>query len=255
MSTVSSFLSPVSGGRMSGEIVAQVIDLIRKGRIAPGDRLPAERELATTFGVSRVTVRDALRVLEVMGLVDIRVGSAGGAYVTTPSPNVIGEGLANILMMRSFEPEQIAEARLVLELGILDLAAARATDGDIATLRELCERSREQLEADEYDTRQSLEFHSLLAHAAHNPAISMLSESFSGPLSMAAVRAKEVRSDAHRRTVEEHEAIVEALAAGDHATARHVLITHLLRGHQPAAGAERLVGPGGPDQAPVGTSR
>lgn len=245
MSNVSSFLTPVNGGRMSGEIVAQVIELIRSGRIQPGDRLPPERELATTFGVSRVTVRDALRVLEVMGLVDIRVGSAGGAYVTMPSTTVIGEGLANILMMRSFEPEQIAEARLVLELGVLDLVAARITEEDIVGLRELCEVSRTQLEAGEYDTRQSLQFHSQLAHAAHNPAISMLSESFSGPLSMAAVRAREVREDAHRRTVEEHEGIVDALAVGDHTTARKILATHLLRGHEVADGAERLLDPQG----------
>lgn len=243
MSSVASFLSPVSGGRMSGEIVGQVMGLIRSGRIEPGDRLPPERELATTFGVSRVTVRDALRVLEVMGLVDIRVGSAGGAYVTMPSTNVIGEGLANLLMMRRFEPEQIAETRLVLELGILDLVAARITEEDIAELRALCQVSRSQLEADAYDTTQSLQFHSLLARAAHNPAVTMLSESFSGPLSMAAVRAKEVRSDAHRRTVEEHEAIVDALASGDHGAAREALVTHLLRGHEAADGAELLIDP------------
>lgn len=242
MSSVSSFLTPVHGGRMSGEIVGQVIELIRSGRIEPGDRLPPERELATTFGVSRVTVRDALRVLEVMGLVDIRVGSAGGAYVTMPSTTVIGEGLANLLMMRSFEPEQIAEARLVLELGVLDLVASRITEDDITELRELCAISRAKLEAGEYDTAQSLQFHSRLAHAAHNPAIGMLSESFSGPLSMAAVRAKDVRPDGHRRTVEEHEGIVEALASGDHAGARRILVTHLLRGHPATDGAEHLLG-------------
>lgn len=240
--SVTSYLTPVTGGRMSGEIVEQVIDLIRKGNLAPGHRLPSERELAGTFGVSRVTVRDALRVLEVMGLVDIRVGSAGGAFVTMPSTNVIGEGLANILMMRSFEPNDIAEARLVLELGVLDLVAERITEEDIATLRGLCDRSRAKLEAGEYDTALSLEFHSQLAHGAHNPAISMLSESFSGPLSMAAVRASEAREDAHRRTVEEHEEIVDALATNDFIRARAALVTHLLRGHEVADSAKRLVG-------------
>jgi GntR family transcriptional regulator, transcriptional repressor for pyruvate dehydrogenase complex len=239
--SVSSFLSPVTGGRMSGQIVAQISDLIRQGRLKPGDRLPAERELVTTFGVSRVTVRDALRVLEVMGMVEIRVGSAGGAFVTTPSPNVLGRSLSNVLVMRSYEPEQIAEVRLVIELGIFDLVAERITDDDLTDLRELCERSRERLEADEYDTALSISFHSRLAACAHNPAISMLSEAFSGPLSMAAMRAKEVRSNAHKRTVEEHIAIVEALADGDANGARKVLIEHLLRGRTASDGASRLL--------------
>lgn len=228
--SITSHLTPVDGGRMSGQIVGQVIRLIREGRLSTGDRLPPERELATTFGVSRVTVRDALRALEVMGLIEIRVGSSGGAFVTRPTPDVVGENIANILMMSSFEPEQIAETRLVLELGIFDVAATRITEGDIEELRELCQQARETWESGSYDTRLSSRFHHALARAAHNPAIAMLAESFSGPLSMAAMRAKEVRTDAQRRTVEEHEAIVEALAAGRVDEAREILVTHLLRG-------------------------
>jgi GntR family transcriptional regulator, transcriptional repressor for pyruvate dehydrogenase complex len=239
--SVSSFLTPVTGGRISGQIVAQISDLIRRGQLTPGDRLPAERELVTTFGVSRVTVRDALRVLEVMGLVEIRVGSAGGAFVTTPSPDVIGQTLSNMLVMRSFEPEQIAEVRLVLELGIFDLVTERITAEDLDELRELCELSREKLEAGAYDTALSVQFHSRLAAGAHNPAISMISEAFSGPLSMAAIRAKEVRRNAHERTVEEHSAIVDALVAGDVDTARTTLIGHLLRGRSASDGTARLL--------------
>lgn len=239
--SVSSFLKPVTGGRMSGQIVTQISELIREGRLQPGDRLPAERELVTTFGVSRVTVRDALRVLEVMGLVQIRVGSAGGAFVTTPSPDVIGQTLSHLLAMRRFEPEQIAEVRLVIELGIFDLVVERITAEDLADLRELCAESRARLEAGDYDTTLSLRFHSRLAACAHNPAISMLSESFSGPLAMTAIRAKEVRSNAHARTVDEHSELVEALAANEAEHARKVLVGHLLRGRTAAEGAHRLL--------------
>jgi len=240
--SVSSFLTPVTGGRMSGQIVRQISDLIRQGQLTPGDRLPAERELVTTFGVSRVTVRDALRVLEVMGLVEIRVGSAGGAFVTTPSTGVIGETLSNLLLMSSYEPEQIAEVRLVIELGIFDLVAERITEEDIAELRELCRRAKTKLDEGEYDTNLSMAFHSRLAAAAHNPAISMLSESFSGPLAMTAMRAKEVRRNAHKKTVQEHTKIVNALASGDTDAARSTLIDHLLRGRDAADGTHRLLG-------------
>ncbi|MBS3942507.1 MAG: FadR family transcriptional regulator [Actinobacteria bacterium] len=229
---------------MSGQIVNQISDLIRKGQLKPGDRLPAERELVTTFGVSRVTVRDALRVLEVMGLVEIRVGSAGGAFVTTPTPDVIGETLSNMLVMRSFEPEQIAEVRLVIELGIFALVIERITDEDIADLRQMCAESKRKLSAGEYDTKLSMAFHGRLAAAAHNPAISMLSESFSGPLAMGAMRSKEVRRNAHKKTVDEHNEIVNALAAGDADRARATLIAHLLRGRDAADGTQRLLGAG-----------
>lgn len=226
---------------MSGKIVNQISDLIREGRLEPGDSLPPERELATTFGVSRVTVRDALRVLEVLGLVRIRVGSAGGAFVTAPSPEVLGQSLSNILAVQSYAPEEVAEVRLVLELGIMDLVLERITDEDIAELRVLCEHAAERLNAGEYDSALSIGFHSRLAACSRNAAISMLSVAFSGPLSMAAVRAKEARDDAHRRTVEEHRAIVAALAAGDRDGAREHLIEHLLRGRIVLEGSSRLL--------------
>lgn len=226
---------------MSGQIVAQISTLIRNGQLKPGDRLPAERELVNTFGVSRVTVRDALRVLEVMGLVEIRVGSAGGAFVTTPTTGVIGETLSNLLMMRSFEPEQIAEVRLVIELGIFDLVTERVTAEDIAELRDLCARSKQKFKSGDYDTHLSTEFHRRLAAAAHNPAVTMLSESFSGPLAMTAMRAKEVRRNVHKKTVDEHTEIVEALAAEDTERARSTLIAHLLRGRTAADGTDRLL--------------
>lgn len=239
--SVSEMLEPISTGRMSGKIVAQVSDLIRAGKLKPGDSLPPERELATTFNVSRVTVRDALRILEGLGLVEIRVGSAGGAFVTAPSPDILGQSLSNMLMMRSFSPEEIAEVRLIIELGILDLVIERITESDLAELRELCETSEQRLADGKYSSELSISFHSRLAACAHNPAISMLSMAFSGPLSMAAMRAKEVRSDAQSQTVAEHRVILEALEQGNGEEARKHLIEHLLRGRAALVGASRLL--------------
>src|SRR4051812_3996312 len=91
--------SPVSVNRISEVIVEQVRLLIREGKLVPGDRLPSERSLCERFGVSRVTVREALRVLEANGLVEIRVGARGGAFVTLPSSERLGEGLAELLTL------------------------------------------------------------------------------------------------------------------------------------------------------------
>src|SRR5919198_570539 len=92
--------NPVSPGRVSVEIVEQVKAAIREGRLAPGDQLPPERDLTQQLGVSRVSVRDALRMLEAHGLVEVRVGARGGAFVTAPAPRLVGEGLPKNLLLR-----------------------------------------------------------------------------------------------------------------------------------------------------------
>lgn len=233
--TDSDLFAPISGVRMSGEIIRQFIPLIREGKLRSGDQLPGERELAETFGVSRVTVRDALRSLEVMGLVEIKVGAHGGAFVAVPTARIVGENLTNALFTRNFAFEDLTEARVVLELAVFDLAAQRITADDISDLKVLCKESREGFENNNYDRELAIQFHARLAACARSEVMSLLAESFGGPLSMAAVRARERRTDAERRTVEEHEAIVEHLESGNIEGARETLRSHLLRGERHAA--------------------
>src|SRR3954453_3792311 len=97
MGSPANLFNPVNDRRISELIVDQVRQLIRQQQLNPGDRLPAERDLCERFGVSRVTVREALRVLEANGLVEIRVGARGGAFVTTPSSERLGARLAYLI--------------------------------------------------------------------------------------------------------------------------------------------------------------
>jgi GntR family transcriptional regulator, transcriptional repressor for pyruvate dehydrogenase complex len=221
---------PVAGARISAAITEQIRSAILEHKLQPGDRLPNERELAERFGVSRVTVRDALRTLEAAGLLEIRLGASGGPFVTAPSIRLVGEGISNMLVLSKVDPDQIAEARLILELGTVALAVERATDDEVATLRELSERGAQALEAGEYDRGLSREFHALLARIAHNAAIELVTETFAGPLSMHAVREREPTEVSHRRTVEEHSQIAEAIAARDAERAREIIRAHLTRG-------------------------
>lgn len=241
--SISEMFQPLAGGRMSAEIVGQIIPLIRNGELKPGDRFPSERELSQTFEVSRVTVRDALRVLEVMGLVQIRVGSAGGAFVTVPSPEVVGEGVVNMMSLRGIEHAQLAETRAMLELAVLDLVLVRITDDEIEELRELCRHAQTLTAAGEYETHLSNQFHAALARCTHNDAVALLAHSFAGPLSMAEIRAAEEWEERAHRTVAEHTALVEAIAARDAVMARRILRHHLLRNLKPDIG----VGGTGPD--------
>ena len=133
--------TPVTSGRITSAIVDQVRSMIAGGELSPGDRLPSERELADQFGVSRVTVRDALRSLEAAGLLDIRVGATGGAFLRVPSNAVAARGMSDMLLMSALTPEQVAEARLMLESNTVLLAVHRATGEDVADLRAICRRS------------------------------------------------------------------------------------------------------------------
>src|SRR3954462_11962398 len=117
--------SRVNSGRISGLIVDQIRLLIRDGQLTAGDRLLSERELGERFGVSRVTVREALRGLEANGLVTIKVGARGGAFVTAPTSQMVGEGISDLLTFSVVEPADVTEARQVFELGIVPLVCER----------------------------------------------------------------------------------------------------------------------------------
>jgi DNA-binding FadR family transcriptional regulator len=221
--------TPVSAERISHEIVNQIKAAILAGRVKQGDRLPAERDLAEQFGVSRVTVRDALRVLEAAGLVQIRVGARGGAIVTAPGTSRVGEGIANMLLLSTVTPADVTEARSVFELGSIPLMCERATADDIAALLEICDRSDAALATGDFQVGLSAEFHTRLYRATHNAAIEMIIESFRAPLLMLLQRAKEVAPEMGHAGAAEHRAVVEAIVDRDVERAHRIMSEHLAR--------------------------
>jgi DNA-binding FadR family transcriptional regulator len=221
--------APIAVARASSSIADQIRQAIVTGKLQQGERLPPERELAEQFGVSRVTVRDALRGLEAMGLIEVRVGARGGAFVTVPSGSIVGQTMSDMMMMQAVSPEDIVEARLIVELGTVTLAAARATEDDLTRLRELSAHAREALRAKTYTRELSWDFHALVAQAAHNGAVEGLTQSFRSSLSLHPIRTRE-GAPAHARTVEEHARILDALERRDAATARREMAHHLMRG-------------------------
>ena len=221
--------TPVSTGRISGEIVEQVKAALRDGRLAPGDQLPPERDLTRQLGVSRVSVRDALRMLEAHGLIEVRVGARGGAFVTAPAPTLVGESVTNMLMLASVTPAQVTEARMVFELGILQLACERATEEDLGELEAICGRADANLAAGIYDPSLSAEFHTRLARCTHNDVLGLLAETFQEPLAGSLREARRIDPQAGQRGALEHRALIDALRAGDEAGARALMSEHLTR--------------------------
>lgn len=221
--------TPVTAGRISEEIVDQIKAAIFEGRLARGDRLPSERELAERFRVSRVTVRDALRILEASGLIEIRVGARGGAVVTAPGAARVGEGISNMLLLSALSPSEVTEARMVFEIGTVPLICERTDEQDLEELQEICERSQAALRAGTYDMSLSAEFHTRLAACTHNAAIQLIIDSFQGPLLMSLQRAKEAAPDMGKRGVPEHLALVDAIRARDVERAQEIMTEHLGR--------------------------
>lgn len=229
-SATGNLLTKVTAGRISELIVEQLRLLMRQGQLNAGDRLPSERQLCERFGVSRVTVREALRVLEATGLVEIRVGARGGAFVTAPSSRLVGEGIADLITLTSMTAVEVTEARQVFELGIVGKVCERATEEDIAALQEICDRSQAALaEQDEYPLELSAEWHTRYAQAAHNRAVSMLVESLHGPLLMSLERAREAAPSHGRRGVDEHRQLTAAIADRDAVHATELMTAHLTR--------------------------
>jgi GntR family transcriptional repressor for pyruvate dehydrogenase complex len=219
----------VSTNRMSQAIVEQVRELIRSGQLQPGDRLPSERLLGTQMGVSRVTVREALRVLEAAGLLEIRVGARGGAFVTTPSSGRVGSDLADLIGLSPLTAVEVTEARQVLEMGIIPLVVERATDEDIEQLRDMVRQHQQALKDGEFGLPMSADFHVRIAACTHNKALEMLVQSFHGPLLMSMRDAQVAAPLMGHRGTTEHRDFVEALADRDTARAEEIMRTHLQR--------------------------
>ena len=221
--------SRVSVGRISEIIVDQIRLLMRQGQLKPGDRLPPERDLCERFGVSRVTVREALRMLESSGLVEIRVGARGGAFVTAPSSDRVGEGLADLLTLSVISAADVTEVRMILEEGLVPLVCERATEEDLAELETICQRSEAALTTGDYSMDMSLEFHIRVAQSTHNPAIVMLVESFRGPILMSLQQAHEAAPEMGGLGTREHEQFIEAVRRRDAETASKIMREHLER--------------------------
>lgn len=216
-------------GRVSEVIVDQIRLLIRQGKLRPGDRLPAERDLCERFGVSRVTVREALRVLEAGGLIDIKVGARGGAFVTAPSRERVSAGIADYLKLSAVSALAATEARMVLELGIIPLVCERATDADLDDLSALVRDAHAAIEAGAYDMSMSAAFHTRVAACTHNDAIQLLVQSMQGPLRLSLEEAHEVAPQMGVLGADEHEEFVEAIRRRDVEAATRLMSTHLTR--------------------------
>jgi GntR family transcriptional repressor for pyruvate dehydrogenase complex len=222
------------------QITERVLSLIREQQLKPGDRLPPERELSAAMGVSRATLRESLRSLEMMNIVELRHGS--GTYVTSLEPELLVERFDLVFSLNDNSFLNLIEARQVIEPGATALATQRASDEDITALDALMARSWACLQNSpaEFPTLD-IEFHTRIAEFSRNALLTRIMQSVA-QLGIASSRRTTIRDGGKvsvagvERAVKAHVSIVDAIKARDPEQARQRMFNHLVAVEQTLRG-------------------
>ena len=215
----------VQSSRLYEQIVKQIEESIQKGALKAGDQLPAERELALQFGVSRTAVREAVRALHEKGLVEPFPGR--GTFVTSETSDSIRLTLDRMIRSGPHEGTlHLVEVREILEPQIAALAATRVTEESLSGLREAVNIMDSAKRDPDAFIEADLDFHLALAEAAANPLILSLIDSIVGVLRAQRLRIFEVEGGPERGQYH-HKRILEAIENHDPAGAREAMRAHL----------------------------
>lgn len=233
----------VRTSRLYEQIVQQIEEQIVQGVLKPGDQLPAERDLAQRFGVSRTAVREAVKALREKGLAEAFSGR--GTFITDGTTHAVRQSLD--LMVKIGQPEgstHLAELRSILEPEIAALAATRIQESELVTMREaVAVMEGAGADPDAY-IEADLDFHLALAESAANPLILSLLDSIVGLLREQRLRIFSVSGGPQRGQVH-HKRILEAVERRDVEEARRTMRAHLEQVRQdsqePAAKLPSLV--------------
>jgi GntR family transcriptional repressor for pyruvate dehydrogenase complex len=223
-------LRAVGRPSLAREVADSLVEQMAAGRWRPGDQLPPEPVLAQQLGVSRSSVREAVHRLQAQGLV--RVVHGRGTYVLEARPSLlVPDGIVDLIARSPDHVDEVHEARLVLELGIVELAAQRADECDLAELRDLVSEGRRLLQhgLSTHETEAfelGLRFHLRLAEAARSPLLAGLYEVLVEPLRRTSQYRQRSRPNPHEE-LDFHEAIVEAIERRDTSAAVAAMREHV----------------------------
>jgi DNA-binding FadR family transcriptional regulator len=219
----------VKEARISEKIVGQILEALFRGDLKPGEKLPSENELTKIFGVSRNTVREALHSLKQLGLIDIRQGSLGGAFVSKIDLDALAEKMGNLLKMTLFTLQDCTEARAILEEVIINkLIASKIRDEDLTKLEQQIEKAKIYFKENKQRERilANFEFHTLLAEITKNPIIIFIHKCILGLLQdfVESVQPSPILVE---RTFQYHRKILDCLKEGDFQKASKICVKHI----------------------------
>jgi GntR family transcriptional repressor for pyruvate dehydrogenase complex len=209
---------------LSERIVGKLLTLIREKQLHPGDRLPPERELAVIMGVSRPSLREALRALSIMKVIENRQGS--GTYVASLKPEQLIEHLDFIIALNDSTFHDLFAARRILEAGMVSLAAQNITTEELEKLDKLVECSAGSIDEPEAFMQADMDLHTRIAQAARNQILSLFMSAIND-LNIASRRRTGEDPQVRRQTLSDHRAILAALKKHDPQSASQAMLDHL----------------------------
>ncbi|MFQ5542375.1 MAG: FadR/GntR family transcriptional regulator [Candidatus Binatia bacterium] len=217
-------LKAVKKIRIYEDVVSQIHELIRDGRLKAGDQLPSERELAETFKVSRTSVREALRALETEGLIVTRTGM--GTFVADLPTESLVAPLARLLIEAKDALADVFEMRKLIEPQIASLAAERASEKDIEGMREILKKQKEQISKGAMAVEADTEFHFSIGQATQNQALQKLVSGLMDILSHS--REESLQTPGRSEdSLASHERILSAIENHDRIGARKAMLHHI----------------------------
>jgi GntR family transcriptional regulator, transcriptional repressor for pyruvate dehydrogenase complex len=208
---------------VSAEIARKLLDYLLSGVLLPGDRLPSERELSRTFGVGRSAVRDALKPLTLLGIIDVRQGD--GTYLRATESEVLPKAVEWGLLLGERRALDLVEARRHIEVALATLAAQRRNEEDLRELRRLL-RQMEEAGSDDEFIDADMAFHLRLADAAGNSVLSGILTNIRSLIQVWITRVT-YAADSVVPSYQEHVPIMEAVEAEDPAAAAAAMAAHL----------------------------
>jgi GntR family transcriptional repressor for pyruvate dehydrogenase complex len=220
-------ITPLKHRRVSEEVAEQLREAIFSGKLKPGNKLPPERELARQFAVSRLVLREALRSLEQTGLLIVKRGYAGGAFVSEMDRSAVSRSLSTMIRLGETSVDDLSEARLIYEPEITRLAAQRATDEDLAALKQVLDEQKVNLTGDRFGQPTNLSFHRIIAQATRNPVLVILVDAVMEPVRDAVAELKLPRG-ANEKTLSRHERLYRAIQRRKPDLAYKIMLEHVM---------------------------
>jgi GntR family transcriptional repressor for pyruvate dehydrogenase complex len=210
--------------RVSQDIIEQIRDLVTSGRLKPGDRLPSERELSQAMSVSRSSVREAVRAMESLGLIQARAGE--GTFVASPAGSRGSDPVIASLHQDWSAQHKLFEVRRVIEPDLAALAARRATAEQIERLRATLNEQEAEILRGGTGVKQDNLFHFLMAEATGNEALVRIVDSLMDLLLK--TREESLQHDERRaRSLKQHRAMLAAIEARDPRAAERLMREHI----------------------------
>jgi DNA-binding FadR family transcriptional regulator len=217
--------------RVFQDVVEQIQDAILNGKLAPGTKLPPERELKDMFNTSRGTLREALRVLEQKGLIEIKLGVSGGAIVKRIDAEPIVESLALLIRSGEVSLEHLAEFRIKIEGSLVELAATRATKKDIKELEALFGKAKTYYEKNDRENFLKIDekMHTYIGTMTRNPVFQFVQKSIHDNIHQYYDEYLPMDREKILENLTDFEKIIDAMKINDAKTASAIIMDHIKR--------------------------